>query len=85
MSKPDGGSAFPDPGAGEYWGKMPSKGMTLRQWYAGMAMQGFVAKGITEEAMQKANLLTSSDAANIIAIYALLVADAMIAHEREGA
>lgn len=47
----DGGPAFPramgevnhGQGEGEYNGAQ--KGMTLRQWYAGMALQGMLAYG----------------------------------------
>ena len=42
MTKPDGGPAFPIDSQtvleGGNW-----KGMTLRQWYAGMAMQGLIS------------------------------------------
>lgn len=45
-NKPEGGPAFPvdeknDDGTHFY----TNMGMTLRQWYAGMAMQGFAARG----------------------------------------
>lgn len=40
MNKPDGGYAFPHSYAnGEY---TTDGGMTLRQWYAGLAMQGLM-------------------------------------------
>lgn len=53
MSAPnDGGPAFPSPNAGE-WGFNSknervfcpdvTSGMTLRDWFAGMALQGFAA------------------------------------------
>jgi hypothetical protein len=40
MSKPDGGPAFPH-SAPE--GCAPNEGMTLRDWFAGMALQGLIA------------------------------------------
>ena len=47
MSAPnDGGSAFPHPGYHGIDGKfvdVPHQGMTLRDWFAGMALQGFAA------------------------------------------
>jgi hypothetical protein len=41
-NKPDGGGAFPQHESDGFYGQ---PGMTLRQWYAGMAMQGLLAKG----------------------------------------
>jgi hypothetical protein len=47
MSAPnDGGPAFPHPGFHGIDGKfvdVPHQGMTLRDWFAGMALQGFAA------------------------------------------
>ena len=47
MSAPnDGGSAFPHPGYHGIDGKfvdVPHQGMTLRDWFAGLALQGFCA------------------------------------------
>lgn len=50
MSKEDGGSAFPrapfeycDQGTGLEWGMKEQRGMTLRDWFAGMALQGLIA------------------------------------------
>ena len=66
MSKIDhGGSAYPVP---EYSG---DHGMTLRQWYAGMALQGRLSG---PEAQGE-----TIDHSVMISFYA---ADAMIAHER---
>ena len=46
MAKNDGGPAFPSEGTGMV-GMNPyeftNPGMTLRQWYAGMALQGLVS------------------------------------------
>ena len=48
----DGGSAFPrapfeftDISSGLRWSEKEQRGMTLRQWYAGLAMQGILASG----------------------------------------
>ena len=46
----DGGAAFPagiqirNPVTLE-WGNLPPQGMSLRDWFAGMAMQGEIANG----------------------------------------
>lgn len=50
-------------------------GMTLRQWYAGKAMQGFVMSMKNDDKYEAEN----------IAIASFLVADAMIAHEAKEA
>lgn len=76
---PDGGFAFPTPNSGE-WGFNSKNekifcpdvtpGMTLRDWFAGMALQGFCANP---------NIITQSGAfkhANFATIYDF--ADAMI-------
>lgn len=58
MTKDDGGPAFPNqpipPGEGTFcdqrffWSHKPATpGMTLRQWYAGLAMQGFIINPAT--------------------------------------
>jgi len=64
MSKPDGGPAFPDEGI---------PGMTLRDWFAGMAMTGM-----------HTNVKLNNDSTGHIALEAYTQADAMIA-EREKA
>lgn len=43
MEVPEGGYAFP-----LYWGMNPDHGMSLRQWYAGLAMQGLLASDTVE-------------------------------------
>jgi hypothetical protein len=63
----DGGAAFP--GSGDY------SGMTLRQWYAGMAMQGaMVGVTISEEAPEQQIKVVAEEVARRIFIFA----DAMI-------
>ncbi len=39
MSKRDGVPAFPTTSPLESWGD-PNRGMSMREWYAGMALQG---------------------------------------------
>ena len=48
----------------------PDTGMTLRQWYAGLAMQGMLANPIHDE-----------DTFKVIALSAWDMADAMLAEE----
>jgi hypothetical protein len=48
MSKIDGGPAFPNTG-NVTWGLKPSGGMTLRDWFAGMALIGFAAQPSDED------------------------------------
>ena len=55
MSQPDGGPAFSRPwsivhdGTKRWW-REAQDGMTLRQWYAGMALQGLLTR---DEAMKQ--------------------------------
>ena len=42
-SAPDGGSAFPVPNSDLAGSYPPDPGMTLRDWFAGMAMQGILS------------------------------------------
>ncbi len=60
MSKEDGGQAFP------VGGVMQGDGMSLRDWYAGMALQGLIAHGIGDKTDQ------------IVAEVSYMVADAML-------
>ena len=70
-----GGNAFPIP-------YDASPGMTMRQWYAGMALQGIMAN-----THFMAHLLISNgmkgDAIAIAAAQAFLAADSMIAQETQ--
>ena len=51
MSIKDGGSAFPDQGrrinSNGVWADDWSPGMNLRDWFASMAMSGFLTRGDT--------------------------------------
>lgn len=80
MKKDDGGLAFPgfhiDNGTTTVYG-----GMTLRQWYAGMAMQGILANQ-DERNVQRGGRGTGMGTSRDVATYAFVVADAMIAAEK---
>lgn len=78
MAKDTSGPAFP----GEQgtspdgtWNQTWSPGMTIRQWYAGMAMQGIIATHCGQP--------TPSDA--LVVKWAFEMADAMLAHEAKEA
>ena len=62
-----GGSAFP-----QAWEAYP--GMTLRDWYAGMAMQGFIA-GLRGSVLDE---LSPQDAKALLVSESYGVADAML-------
>lgn len=64
----DGGPAFPVPANQEY------SGMTLRDWFAGMAMQGLLAANA-----QCHDAVTDKNVDAVIAREAYLSADAMLA------
>lgn len=53
MDEQDGGQAFPRPGGG-----LP--GMSLRDWFAGMAMQGKLANGMYAGHDEQGSLAKSS-------------------------
>jgi len=65
-AKNDGGPAFPSVD-GRYAGSL-YLGMTLRQWYAGLAMQGYLASGCEQENPEFR-----------LSAWAFAIADAMIA------
>lgn len=69
-----GGPAFPRSGTPilnetKQWPETSNNGMTLRQWYAGLAMQGLCANSAQDYGHADA------------AAYAFNLADAMLAHE----
>ena len=76
-TKDDGGPAFPVSGKNSAWDGDPSRGwytnpgMTLRQWYAGKAMQGMLTEADTWES--RANIVKQ----------AFIYADAMIAEGKK--
>ena len=66
--KPDGGPAFPfEYNIRNEDDRIAHTGMSLRQWYAGMAMQGLLANGKNGD----------------ISGWAFIYADAMIAEEEK--
>ena len=76
-AKPNGGPAFPRPAGKNGYPQMGyedgNQGMTLRQWLAGMALQGFCANP---------NVNTAKTSSKSIAELCLIQADAVIAHEK---
>lgn len=76
MAEKDGGPAFPQ----SYWSQHPAPGMSLRQWYAGMAMQGIIASYANPAATGYPN-----DEADKVAKAAFQFADALLAHEAKEA
>jgi hypothetical protein len=66
-----GGPAFPHV---QGLGQNVRPGMTLRQWYAGMAMQGFIG---SDPATYRDFLSNRNDVAKASFVYA----DALLAHE----
>ena len=79
MTHDDGGPAFPRPsseavdGRGNHFWPSAETGMSLRDWFAGMAMQGLFA-GQCDDGWEP-------DAAAKMSYF---VADAMIAERRDG-
>ena len=69
----DGGPAFPAP---NYANANDEKGMSLRDWFAGMAMQ---ALATTENAEKMRGVMAFKDFAGTVALQALGIADAMLA------
>lgn len=79
MSKEDGGPAFPrapfeyvDAGTGLDWKVLEQGGMSLRDWFAGMILQGMYASQSNEVAWP------SKDAHERMADVAFSQADAML-------
>lgn len=68
MSKETGGQAFPISGSEN---NMPVQGMTLRDYFAGQAMQGGMASGALE-------IFISSGKLNDYADHCYRIADAML-------
>lgn len=82
MSAPtDGGPAFPLAGSNDY-SYPPQDGMTLRDWFAGMALTGELASLAGEacvEATAKAAIRAGRTACEQVAANCYEMADAMLA------
>ena len=78
----DGGPAFPIPVTEE---RLPIaiNGMSLRQWYAGMALQGLLADSRHHAEALARRHGTDSKLVEIFAKFAFSFADAMIAEEEK--
>ena len=77
----DGGPAFPFPGIPTDgtdipWMMPPFPGMSLRDWFAGMAMQGVIADSGWEP-------IVRSDGITPVSEVAYAIADAMLAARKE--
>lgn len=80
----DGGRAFPGiayhkDGDGNIQATYAELGMTLRQWYAGMALQGVIASGKDMEILGRECGMSASSA---VAIICLQTADAILKAEK---
>lgn len=86
----DGGAAFPMPaGASAYDGRPQyshgnAPGMSLRDYFAGQALQGMLASGC-QEAVEQVWIATGRSAAGGLATAAYGFADAMLAARKAGA
>lgn len=82
MSKKDGGPAFPQMCADALDIGMVHDGMTLRDWFAGMALQGMVAAMRSDEGAAAYNDIAESEGLTppqLVAALAYRYADAVIA------
>lgn len=79
MNKPDGGPAFP---VAETAIMHPTMGMTLREWYAGMAMQSIFGGIGAQIVANRDGRYDETNWAEVVAKNSFEMADAMIA-ERE--
>lgn len=77
----DGGPAFPAEGGFDS-GLSPTPGMSLRDWFAGMALQGILASPANSTAAAKAKLSVSAFR-ECCADGAFKVADAMIERRKK--
>ena len=72
----DGGPAFPSPNC-------TADGMSLRDWFAGMAMQGLLAKDFEAIDGNEPVELTERGTLNAYAMFAYKLADTMLAERAE--
>jgi hypothetical protein len=84
MPKPDGGPAFPKPDViwnGDYvYGPF---GMSLRQWYAGMAMQSIFGGIGAQIVANRDSRYDETNWAEVVAKNSFEMADAMIAESEK--
>lgn len=82
----DGGPAFPHSQV-EYWGGEKSEnklaGMTLRDWFAGQALQGIIASGYGGGAAHVRDMADGVAGAAIPSAAAYVYADAMLAARKK--
>lgn len=86
MSEKDGGPAFPiapvfhSPGLGlEVWTTATAHpGMSLRDWFAGQALAGWIARGAITDIRAQLPTGTAEEAIPILASGCYAVADAML-------
>lgn len=89
MSQSDGGPAFPRPwsiahdGMMKNWWRPEQDGMTLRDWFAGMALQGMLAGTMRPILSEKGKKDKVVDTEEGFARCAYCYADAMLAHRPE--
>lgn len=82
----DGGPAFPSEQGhmpDGTWNQTWKPGMSLRKFYAGLAMQGFIMQGNHEEVLANAKQFDGGNVPMHVARVALEFADAMIAALKE--
>lgn len=75
----DGGPAFPSVGEGFGNPRYAASGMSLRDWFAGMALQGVGRHVLADLKFDELGVLEIS---KVVALFAYAVANAMLA-ERE--
>ena len=73
----DGGPAFPN-----VWEDNPSPGMSLRDWWAGLAMQGMMSDGNIMDAVGIAAKIQGKTMRVLLTEKAFETADAMLAERR---
>ena len=70
----DGGPAFPN-----VWEDNPSPGMSLRDWWAGLAMQGMMSNDAMMEALGLVAQVQGKTMREVLTAKAFEAADAMLA------
>ena len=73
----DGGPAFPN-----IWEDNPSQGMSLRDWWAGLAMQGMMSNHAMMEALGLVAQVQGKTMREVLTAKAFEAADAMLAKRR---